>query len=140
MKRANPMSEQGHTAELKPCFGDIIENGWASENNPTRVGYFVREGRRTGRLNPGRYFEVTDGKGKFWNLPLDSDHKITVKPCPRRASPPHTGELREAVDYVARYGGMCRDCADNHGVCPTSGLPCDDPQKAIERVLRALIC
>lgn len=64
---------------MKPRFGDIIENGWASADNPTRVGYFVREGRRTGRMNAGRYFEVTDGAGKFWELPLGRDHKITVR-------------------------------------------------------------
>lgn len=31
----------------------------------------------------------------------------------------------ELVRYALRYGGMCRDCADAFGVCPTSGLPCD---------------
>lgn len=65
---------------LKPRFGDIIENGWASLENPTRCGYFVREGRRTGKMNAGRYFEVTDGRGKFWELPLGRDHKISVRP------------------------------------------------------------
>lgn len=63
---------------LKPAFGDIIENGWASAGNPTRTGFFVREGCRSGRMNAGRYFEVTDGNGKFWELPLGSDYKITV--------------------------------------------------------------
>lgn len=70
----------------EPRFGDIITNGWASEDNPTRVGLFVREGRRTGRMNPGRYFEVTDGEGKFWELPLGRDHKITVRPAVDRLS------------------------------------------------------
>lgn len=69
-----------HANPSKPRFGDIIENGWASEANHTHVGFFVREGRRTGRMNAGRYFEVTDGAGRFWELPVDRDHKITVRP------------------------------------------------------------
>lgn len=35
----------------------------------------------------------------------------------------------EHADYVLRANGRCRDCADNEGMCPMSGLPCD-PQKA----------
>jgi hypothetical protein len=45
----------------------------------------------------------------------------------------------DVLRYVSRYGGMCRDCADEHGVCPNSGLPCDDPRdKAIRHVITAL--
>ena len=44
----------------------------------------------------------------------------------------------EHVRYVARYGGLCRDCADENGVCPRSGLPCGGSDKAIRRVLEAL--
>jgi hypothetical protein len=57
---------------------------------------------------------------------------------------PH-GQVPEAlrfteahVQYVARYGGNCRDCADENGVCPGSGLPCADARKAIEFVFDAL--
>lgn len=44
------------------------------------------------------------------------------------------------VDYVSRYGGMCRDCADEDGICPTSGLPCAgaERQKAIRHVIEAV--
>ena len=43
------------------------------------------------------------------------------------------------VTYIMRYGGMCRGCADEDGVCPTSGLPCDtkDARKAVAWVLNA---
>jgi len=41
------------------------------------------------------------------------------------------------VEYVAQYGGRCRDCADNNGVCPYDGLPCEDSKKAIRYVLNA---
>jgi hypothetical protein len=44
----------------------------------------------------------------------------------------------EAVRYVARYGGRCRDCADESGVCPHSGLPCEGADKAIRHVIKAL--
>lgn len=69
----------------KAKFGDRVENGWASESNPTRVGYFVREFTRSGRLNPGLTWEITDGNGKFWELKPTGDHKITVTPAGRLA-------------------------------------------------------
>jgi len=43
----------------------------------------------------------------------------------------------EVVDFIGRYGGFCRDCADENGVCPGSGLPCADREKAIRHVLDA---
>ena len=56
-------------------------------------------------------------------------------------SPASDGAIRvtdEVVDYIARYGGACRDCADENGICPHSGLPCADRGKAIRHVLTAL--
>lgn len=44
---------------------------------------------------------------------------------------------QEVVNYIARYGGMCRDCADENGVCPRSGIPCGGHDKAIRHVLDA---
>lgn len=43
---------------MKFQFGDIVENGWASETNPLRRGIFVRD--------CGRTWEFTDGQGGFW--------------------------------------------------------------------------
>jgi len=43
-----------------------------------------------------------------------------------------------AVQYVLRFEGGCRDCADEAGVCPRDGLPCRDRAKSIAFVLRAL--
>lgn len=48
-------------------FGDIIENGWASEGNPYRIGIFVRHKNKT--------IELTDGKGKFWEVIHDKEHR-----------------------------------------------------------------
>ncbi len=44
------------------------------------------------------------------------------------------------ITYVSRYGGRCRDCADNHGICENSGLPCEPEieRKAIAHVLDAV--
>ena len=44
----------------------------------------------------------------------------------------------EVVRYVGRYGGFCRDCADENGVCPASGMPCGDDGKAVRHVISAL--
>lgn len=45
---------------------------------------------------------------------------------------------REAIAYVLRYGGFCKDCADENGVCPASGLPCENGEKAVKFVIKAL--
>jgi hypothetical protein len=91
---------------LRAKFGDLVENGWASEENPTRKGFFVREAKRTGKLNAGRYWEITDGKGKFWELSPVGEHKITVTAAvawegvyvPREPTP----EMIEAAHAVWR--------------------------------------
>lgn len=44
---------------------------------------------------------------------------------------------QDLIDYVIRYGGRCRDCADENGVCPSSGLPCDGAGKAVRHVFDA---
>lgn len=51
---------------------------------------------------------------------------------------PGTGP--ERINYVLRYGGMCRGCADHDGVCPTNGLPCDTEaaRRSVRHVLEAL--
>ncbi|MGB1215056.1 MAG: hypothetical protein ACPG4X_16940 [Pikeienuella sp.] len=63
---------------MKPQFGDIVTNGWASADNPNRTGFFVRTVKRTGRVNPGKFWEITDGKGKLWHACANEGHKMTV--------------------------------------------------------------
>jgi hypothetical protein len=53
-------------AGRKPKFGDLMCNLWAGDTNPNKFGMFVRQRRVTGRMNPGLWFELTDGSGKFW--------------------------------------------------------------------------
>jgi hypothetical protein len=45
---------------------------------------------------------------------------------------------KETLAYVQQFGGRCRDCADNRGVCPNSGLPCEERGKAIKWVIDAI--
>jgi hypothetical protein len=49
-------------------FGDIIENGWASENNPHKFGIVVKA--------RGHSINCTDGAGEFWDLVFDHSTKI----------------------------------------------------------------
>lgn len=51
-------------------FGDIIVNGWASEDNPHRVGIFVKSN--------GKTIHLTDGKGNFWDTLNDKEAKLNV--------------------------------------------------------------
>jgi len=59
-------------------FGDLIENGWASEDSPRRRGYFVKEGVRRGRMNAGPFFLLTDGRGKFWEVSAGANSRLQV--------------------------------------------------------------
>ena len=52
--------------ELK--FGDIVENHWASKDNPHRIGVFIKYGKGTALC--------TDMKGDFWNHIVDSHTKL----------------------------------------------------------------
>jgi hypothetical protein len=74
MSTDNPTSQE----ELKPRFLDIIENGYASEDNPRHTGIFIRSGYRSGRVNPGKYWVLTDGDGDFWEMPAKSDRQKIV--------------------------------------------------------------
>lgn len=51
-------------------FGDIIENGHASERNPTKFGIVVKA--------RGHSINCTDGEGKFWDLCFDYGTKIKI--------------------------------------------------------------
>ncbi|MGG3504703.1 hypothetical protein ABES58_04380 [Paenibacillus lautus] len=52
-------------------FGDLIENHYASEDNPRRIGIFVKK-------DSNGHFEMTDGKGKFWLSANDNDKLVKV--------------------------------------------------------------
>ena len=67
-ERVRPVHEMAAriNAGRKPKFGDAMRNLWASDGNPTRDAKFVRLVSKTGRCNPGEWYEMTDGAGKFW--------------------------------------------------------------------------
>ena len=77
----------------EPKFGDWLRGIHASETNPHRDGMYVRTIRRTGKLNPGVHYEVTDGNGKFWQYPAQSVERLATPPA---AQPP----AGEAAGYV----------------------------------------
>lgn len=60
------MSGMDETQAWKPKFGERVENPVAGPANPRRIGMFVRTVRRSGRLNPGTWWQLTDGQGDFW--------------------------------------------------------------------------
>lgn len=50
-------------------------------------------------MNAGPYIRVTDGRGKFWELPITRDHKIKVTPAAWNTHPTEdrlVGALEEA--------------------------------------------
>ena len=51
--------------DFKPKFMDLIENGWASDDNPIKYGYFLGRGYKSGRVNPGPYIKVVDYKNRI---------------------------------------------------------------------------
>lgn len=77
-------------------FGDIVENYWASENNPNRTGIVVR-------VDPKSLY-LTDGKGRFWNLVRDKDSKSKIvghySDSFLKAERERAGELMEALSKV----------------------------------------
>ncbi len=77
---ANQTEPQTDAPERKPKFGDVVINGWASDDNPQKQGYFVRKIKRTGKLNPGTFWELTDRDGKFWSASANKGHKLSVIP------------------------------------------------------------
>ncbi|WP_395443622.1 hypothetical protein [Caulobacter sp. UC70_42] len=110
---------QAAVERARAKFGDTIENGWASEANPTRVGYFVREFTvPRGQMNPGLTWEITDGKGKFWRLKPTGDHKITVTPAPPPAASSLPADFVDAMKALRSHAVTLlqnsEGCAANH--------------------------
>ncbi|TCU34122.1 hypothetical protein [Rhizobium azibense] len=58
-------------------FGDVIENGWASDDNPTKRGVFLYYKVRTGRLNPGKHAVLRSDGGSLGEFRIGKDSKLT---------------------------------------------------------------
>lgn len=59
-------------------FGDVVENGWASDSNPHKRGYFIRYATRQRQ----KCAELTDGKGEIWHCPLKDNRLSKVADSP----------------------------------------------------------
>ena len=64
----------------EPKFGEWLRGIYASESNPRRDGMYVRTIIRRGRMNPVKFYEVTDGNGAFWMYPAQSVERIAAAP------------------------------------------------------------
>lgn len=62
-----------------PQFGDIVENGWASDKNPLKRLVFLRVVRRTGKFNPGTFYECTNTKDGRHHLCASDRMKVIGK-------------------------------------------------------------
>ena len=94
----------------EPKFGEWLRGIYASESNPHRDGMYVRTIRRTGRLNPGVHYEVTDGNGKFWQYPAQSVERLATPQAAQMEQEPRrvwlnwypTKKCRSSVCYDSR--------------------------------------
>jgi hypothetical protein len=83
-----------------PKFGDLVENTFASANNPHRIGRFVRVIRRRGRLNPGTWWQMTDGRGDFWEVRPENLRAVNAREVAL-----DDGELLAAALDVLEHAG-----------------------------------
>ncbi|MFP5513276.1 MAG: hypothetical protein ACLGJC_09370, partial [Alphaproteobacteria bacterium] len=74
------MTADTTTTNHKYKFGDRIEMIAASHDNPHKFGFFIRRIHRSGRMNPGAFFEVTDGNGEVWFTPPDNVRAAPASP------------------------------------------------------------
>jgi hypothetical protein len=63
----------------KPKFGEKIRGIWAGDDNPIRDGMYVETIRRTGRVNRGIWYRLTNGKGKFWEFEAKDTVFLTIE-------------------------------------------------------------
>ena len=84
----------------KPKFGEWLRGIYASESNPQRDGMYVRTIRRTGRMNPGTFYEMTDGNGRFWQYPAQSVERVAAPQPPTEAQGVDIDEAQD--DAIAR--------------------------------------
>lgn len=93
-----------------------------------------------------KFIEVENSEGKSicfgeWVKRPDGYAALRISsPAPVAMEKVRIPVTDENLRYVSRYGGFCRDCADENGTCPVKGLPCDftESKKAIRRVLEAI--
>jgi len=88
-----------------PVFGERIMGIWAGESNPHRIGRYVETKRRTGRLNPGVWYRLTDGRGGFWEY--EASQTLFVPDSPTEETNQDGGRSSEPSEQ-ARFGTAAR--------------------------------
>jgi hypothetical protein len=96
-----------------PVFGEQIMGVWAGESNPQRVGKYVETRRRTGRLNPGVWYRLTDGRGSFWEYEASQTLFVPTRPAPETGT--SLTELcscgtPDTALVDGHYVGVCQRC------------------------------
>lgn len=61
-----------------PKFCEWMRGIYASEANPKRLGMYVETIVRTGVVNRGTFYRLTDGAGGFWLYPRDAVVRHTI--------------------------------------------------------------
>lgn len=107
----------------EPKFGDRLRGIYASPNNPQRDGIYVETIHRTGRLNPGKHYRLTNGKGSFWIYPAESVTPIdeaTPETRPDDQLPPNRVPISVSA-WCCRRCSTWNDHAKQMNRCQTCG-------------------
>lgn len=59
---------------MKLQFGCEVTNGWASESNPHKKGFYIK----THQVQNQECYFLTDGKGEFWDTIYERGHKLEI--------------------------------------------------------------
>jgi hypothetical protein len=94
-------------------FGDIIENGWASDDNPTKRGVFLYYKVRTGRLNPGKHAVLRSAGGSLGEFRVDGDAKLSKVGTIFDERNAEIARIKEAI--IKPYATIFLDGRNEHG-------------------------
>lgn len=84
--------------------------------------------------------QMLDSEQAWRRRALAAEAALNSRPTPAAATVGAVDLLPvdETVKYVRHYGSRCRDCADEDGVCPSSGFPCGASEKPIRFAVEAI--
>jgi hypothetical protein len=100
-RRQQRFIEAGGEREFTPKVGDTIRGIWAGEKNPQRDGFYVRTVRRErARVNPGVWYELTDGKGNNWQYRASDTVRIAKAVDVQAALARKDALLRQAMEAL----------------------------------------
>lgn len=93
------------------AFGDAVTNIAASDDNPIKHGWFIRRGRRSGRVNAGSFVEYATADGRLHQTPPDNIAPRDAEPVFRADRASQEERIREderqaATDAEAVIGRL----------------------------------